>query len=157
MHFRVSKANWNAINTRVVHYVVSTFNNATLEYVVKFNPIPAIRADIARRMWIGWTCMRGIKWWVGLWSYTQEIPAMYIPERSHTHTHIPHSIVRELIRNLRGTIVDEDEDGNTPLHQACINGHIGVAKVLVEADADVEARCVHVCVCVVGVCGWVCV
>jgi len=38
---------------------------------------------------------------------------------------------------------------STPLHQACTNGHTGVAKVLVDEDAEVEARCVCMCVGVV--------
>ena len=63
--------------------------------------------------------------------------------------HIFHSIVRELVRSYRGTITDkdEDEDGIAPLHQVCINRHTGVAKVLVDADAEVEARCVCMRVC----------
>lgn len=45
-----------------------------------------------------------------------------------------------LIQHQPDTIQDEDEDSNTPLHLACTHGHLGVVKVLVEADADVEAR-----------------
>ena len=38
------------------------------------------------------------------------------------------------------TIQDEDEDSNSPLHLACTNGHVGVAKVLIAAKCDIEAR-----------------
>ena len=38
------------------------------------------------------------------------------------------------------TIQDDDINFNSPLHLACINGHLGVAKVLINAEADVEAR-----------------
>ena len=59
------------------------------------------------------------------------------------HTSPPlhtHSVVRALIRYQVDTIVDEDEESNTPLHLACTNGHLQVAKVLIEAHAEVEAR-----------------
>ncbi len=48
--------------------------------------------------------------------------------------------MRELLRHNEGTAFDEDEDSNSPLHLACTYGHVGMAKVLVEANADVEAR-----------------
>ena len=84
-----------------------------------------------------------------------------------THSLIPClpacRVVRELMRYQIDTMQDEDEDSNSPLHLACINGHVGVAKVLIAANCDVEARlggvntcycivynpsaCVHTCVC----------
>lgn len=54
------------------------------------------------------------------------------------HPHL--SIVLEIIRKRPDTVFDEDEDGNSPLHLACLNGHHHVAKSLVAANADVEAR-----------------
>ena len=49
-------------------------------------------------------------------------------------------VVRELIRYQHDTIHDEDEDANSPLHLACINGHLGVVKVLIASYCDVESR-----------------
>ena len=64
---------------------------------------------------------------------------------THTHTHsyppyLPPSVVRELLRYQHDTIQDEDEDSNSPLHLACIHGHVGVVKTLIAAKCDVEAR-----------------
>ncbi len=50
------------------------------------------------------------------------------------------SVVREIIAKRPQTVFDEDEDGNTPLHLACINGYQGVGKVLIGANVDIEAR-----------------
>ena len=51
------------------------------------------------------------------------------------------SIVKELLNEDVETAIDVDEDGNTPLHLACISGSFKVAKVLIENKAaDVEAR-----------------
>ena len=61
---------------------------------------------------------------------------------THTYKHT-HRVVRELMRYQVDTIQDEDEDGNSPLHLACINGHVGVVKVLIAANCDVEARLVN--------------
>ncbi len=33
-----------------------------------------------------------------------------------------------------------DDDGNTALHIACVQGHERVAKILIKAGADVQAR-----------------
>ena len=49
-------------------------------------------------------------------------------------------VVRELIRYQVDTVQDEDEDSNSPLHLACFNGHLAVAKVLINANCNVEAR-----------------
>ena len=67
-------------------------------------------------------------------------------------------MVHELIHHRMDTVGDEDEDGNTPLHLACIKGYPGVARVLLDAKADIEARSVSVCVCVRAcVCVCVCI
>ena len=50
-------------------------------------------------------------------------------------------IVKELLNKDVETAIDVDEDGNTPLHLACISGAFKVAKVIIENKvADVEAR-----------------
>ncbi len=57
------------------------------------------------------------------------------------------SVVKEMIRHgvqrSIDLIGDEDDDSNTPLHLACINGHYWVAKVLLDAEADPDARLVN--------------
>ena len=54
------------------------------------------------------------------------------------------SVVKELVRHDKKAkldlIWDEDDDSNTALHLACINGHYNVAKVLLEADTDPNVR-----------------
>ena len=55
-----------------------------------------------------------------------------------------HSVVRELIRYKHATIQDKDEDSNSPLHIACIHGHVGVAKVLIAANCDIKERFGHI-------------
>ena len=50
-------------------------------------------------------------------------------------------VVKELLNKDVETAIDVDEDGNTPLHLACISGSYKVAKVIIENKAaDVEAR-----------------
>ena len=57
---------------------------------------------------------------------------------------VVYSVVKELIRHGEmmklDLIVDEDDDSNTPLHLACINGHYQVARVLLDAEADPDVR-----------------
>ena len=49
--------------------------------------------------------------------------------------------MKELLNKDVETAIDVDEDGNTPLHLACISGTAKVAKVLIDNKvADVEAR-----------------
>lgn len=55
------------------------------------------------------------------------------------------SIVRELIRMKKGIMDSEDDESNTPLHKACLRGHVDTAKVLLEAGADPNARSVNDC------------
>ena len=53
-------------------------------------------------------------------------------------------VVKELLNKDVETAIDVDEDGNTPLHLACISGSYKVAKVIIENKAaDVEARWVN--------------
>lgn len=49
-------------------------------------------------------------------------------------------MVRDLIRYKRVMINGEDEDGNTPLHLAALEGHENVIKALLEVGANIEAR-----------------
>ena len=37
-------------------------------------------------------------------------------------------------------ILDEDEDGNTPLHLASLNGYPRCVKILLNSQADFDAR-----------------
>ena len=53
------------------------------------------------------------------------------------------SIVREIVRNDKSVLNDEDENSNTALHLAAQYGHNKVAEVLLELGADVSARSVH--------------
>ena len=49
--------------------------------------------------------------------------------------------MKELLNRSIETAIDVDEDGNTPLHLACISGSIKVAKLLISNKlAEVEAR-----------------
>lgn len=49
-------------------------------------------------------------------------------------------VVRELVRRHKLLIPDENEESNTALHLACLEGHPEVVKVLLEHGAEVEAR-----------------
>ena len=50
------------------------------------------------------------------------------------------SIVRELVKQDKNSVNDEDENSNTALHLAALAGHAKVADVLIEMGADVAAR-----------------
>lgn len=52
----------------------------------------------------------------------------------------PSSVIEILLKCKRECISDEDEDGNTPLHLAALNGHHKSAKVLLDYQADFHAR-----------------
>ena len=56
------------------------------------------------------------------------------------------SIVKFLVDKNQPSMVVEDEDGNTPLHLAAKYGRVKVADYLIDAGAEVDARCVCVCV-----------
>ena len=49
------------------------------------------------------------------------------------------SVVRELVRQNRMVVNDEDEDSNTALHLAALAGHNKVAQALIDNGADIEA------------------
>lgn len=53
------------------------------------------------------------------------------------------SVVRELARFKDSLLFDEDDDSNTPLHLACANGHYGMAKVLLDAGSNPDAKYVY--------------
>ena len=46
--------------------------------------------------------------------------------------------MKAIMSNLLDACGDEDQD--TPLHAACINGHLEVAMALVDRGADVDAE-----------------
>ena len=54
------------------------------------------------------------------------------------------SVINELLRyaqeNGKDILKDEDDDGNTALHLACINEKFQAAKALILAGADPEDR-----------------
>ena len=50
-------------------------------------------------------------------------------------------VVKELLNKSVETAIDVDEDGNTPLHLACLSGSLKVARLLITSKvAEVEAR-----------------
>ena len=50
------------------------------------------------------------------------------------------SVIEALLKHQKDSILDEDEDGNTPLHLAALNGFSQSVKVLLESQADFDAR-----------------
>lgn len=47
----------------------------------------------------------------------------------------------ELQQHCSDLVKSTDENGNTPLHLACMNGYVEVAKILMKMDgADIGAR-----------------
>ena len=53
-------------------------------------------------------------------------------------------ILQRLLEKCSSLVIEEDEDGNTPLHLAALNGWKHTAKLLLEKRANIEARCVPV-------------
>ncbi len=64
----------------------------------------------------------------------------YIVEYVCKYIIIHFSIIRALLNHQKDCILDEDEDGNTPLHLASINGYHKSVKVLLDAQADFDAK-----------------
>ena len=56
---------------------------------------------------------------------------------------MPCRVVKALVDCQRDCILDEEENGNTPLHLAASNGHYQAAKVLLDYKADGDARFVQ--------------
>ena len=52
-------------------------------------------------------------------------------------------MIETLLKCKKDIILDEDEDGNTPLHLAALNGFSKSVKVLIDSQADFAAR--YVC------------
>ena len=51
-----------------------------------------------------------------------------------------HSAMIELQHDCSHLVKSTDENGNTPLHLACMNGFVEVAKLLMKMGADIGAR-----------------
>ena len=56
------------------------------------------------------------------------------------HDHYDCRIVLEFVKRDESTINDEDENSNTPLHQAAMAGHAKTVRALIDAGADIESR-----------------
>lgn len=52
------------------------------------------------------------------------------------------SVIEALLSHQKDIILDQDEDGNTPLHLAAFNGFRSSVKLLLNANADFDARLV---------------
>lgn len=48
--------------------------------------------------------------------------------------------MKALLNFHRDCVLDEDEDGNFPLHMAALSGHSKAVKVLLESHADLDAK-----------------
>ena len=72
--------------------------------------------------------------------YVRNLPSpLHTLTPSHPHTLTPR-IVHEFIKKQEDTIEDEDEEGNSPLHLACLKGHHNTCKLLIKHLANVFAR-----------------
>jgi ankyrin repeat protein len=49
-------------------------------------------------------------------------------------------VIEALLTHQKDIILDQDEDGNTPLHLAALNGFKRCVKLLLMANADLDAR-----------------
>ena len=51
-----------------------------------------------------------------------------------------HRVIEALLKYKGDCILDEDEDGNTPLHLASLHGFHKTVQVLLSFEADFDAR-----------------
>ena len=49
-------------------------------------------------------------------------------------------MIKALLKHKRDCILDEDEDGNTPLHLSALNGYYKSVAVLLNSEADFDAK-----------------
>ena len=72
------------------------------------------------------------------------MPSKPPPLINFNHNHSLISVINELLRYAKEVgkdiLKDEDDDGNTALHLACINERFYAAKALILAGADPEDR-----------------
>lgn len=56
------------------------------------------------------------------------------------HMYVLCSVIEALLKYKGDCILDEDEDGNTPLHLAALHGYRKTVQVLLNFGADFDAR-----------------
>ena len=68
-----------------------------------------------------------------------------VPFLSSSHSlYIPYSRIVEELLLLQGDVITVDNDGNSPLHLACMSGSLKVVELLIRLSAaDINTRWVH--------------